>query len=113
MEVHKKTKKRSKSKLFEITDIKKISLSDADYGYSYSDSTLRNLLKPYKEVEKEAELTLCFIDYPLDDNCFFRRLTPTIGVATFYETDIIFKNANVDLKNFILLRIFIFITLYL
>ena len=94
-------KRQKKSSLFEILNIKKIALPQSDF-WGYADSSLLQLA----ETSDGANYTLCFIDYPLEGNFFIRRLSPTIGVATFFQTKNIFKEANVELKNFILLQIY-------
>ena len=106
----KKLKKKRKSNLFEILNINQISLPQSDFigdaelsdFWGYTDSTLRDLIT----VSDEADYTLCFIDYPLEDDYFTRRVSENIAVSTFYETNKIFSEWNVDLKNFILLQIY-------
>lgn len=120
----KKLKKKRKSNLFEILNINQISLPQSDFVgkndtcenvtcendtcdfWGYTDSSLLNLIR----VSEEADYTLCFIDYPLEDDYFTRRLSANIAVATFYETNKIFSEWNVDLKNFILLQIYLVVT---
>ena len=59
-----------------------------------------------------ASLTLCFIDYPLEKNYFVRTLQENIRVVTFYEAASIFNNANIDLKNYVLLNLCRAVTLF-
>ena len=70
--------------------------------WGYSDETLSELTKH----PENADYTMCFIDYPLQGNFFVRRLSDKIGVATFFETSNIFNEANVDLRNYILLILY-------
>ena len=93
--------KKNKSKVFEITNIRKISLPQSDL-WGYTDATLQRLIKH----SESADCTLCFIDYPLEGNFFARRLSGNVGVATFYQTGNIFSESNIDLKNFIMLQIY-------
>jgi hypothetical protein len=96
-----KLKIKKKSNLFEVIDIQEISLPQAEL-WGYSDAYLTELIKH----SKSADYTLCFIDYPLEELHFVRRLSEKVGVATFCQTNQIFENANIDLKNFILLQIY-------
>jgi len=104
-----KLRDKNDSKIFEIVDIKSISLPNTDNFWGYSDSVLSDLVKRSNSID----LTICFIDYPLEGNYFLRRLRDNVAVATFYETSEIFANANVSLNNYILLFIYISCTLYL
>lgn len=99
----KKLRRKGQSKLFEITKIDVISLSQSDH-WGYSDSSLLELIS--RKISEESDYTLCFIDYPLQSNFFVRRLSKNVGVATFYETSNIFSESNIELKNFILLQIY-------
>lgn len=101
---------QTKSKLFEITEIKKVNLPDSDdFSWGYSDQTLLSLISKAKTT---ADIQLGIIDYPIEGNFFGRELTDSIGVISFYQTDIIFSRANLDLINFLLLTIYQAVVLY-
>jgi len=65
-------------------------------------------MNPYSEG-----ITLCFIDYPLENNYFSRQLNESIRVVSFYEVSNIFRDANADLRNFVLFSIYRAVTLSL
>ena len=99
-----------KSKLFEITEIKKVNLPDSDdFSWGYSDKQLLSLIQ---KSNTKADIRLGIIDYPIEDNFFGRHLSDTVGVMTFYQTDKIFKEANLDLLNFVLSTIYQAIILF-
>lgn len=99
---------KSKSKLFEITSIKKVSLPDSDnYSWGFTDESLKPLFP-----KTNADIQLGIIDYPIDDNYFGRELSEKIGIISFYQTDEIFMNANLDLMNFVLLTIYQAVTIF-
>lgn len=101
---------QKKSKLFEITEIKKVNLPDSDsFSWGYSDRTLLPLLL---KTKTNADIQLGVIDYPIEGNYFGRELTDSIGVISFYQTDMIFNDANLDLLNFLLLTIYQAVVLY-
>ena len=67
---------QKKSKLFEITEIKKVNLPDSDgYSWGYSDQTLLSLVSKTKTT---ADIQLGIIDYPIEGNYFGRELTDSI-----------------------------------
>lgn len=101
--------KNSRSKIFEIVSVKEISLPDADgYDWSYSDNLLSTLMKQ----PSDADIRLAFIDYPLEDNYFVRRLDKDTAVMTFYQAVDILKGGNVSLNNYALVSIYIACTTF-
>jgi len=104
----KKIKRISRSRIFQINNIKKINLPRSDF-WGYADETLKSIVKP----SDSTDVTICFIDYPLVDNYFVRRFAGNLVVATFYETDEIFARGNIDLKNYVLITLLESATLFL
>ena len=100
----------NKSKLFEITEIKKVNLPDSDiYSWGYSDNLLYSLIS---KTKTNADIQLGIIDYPIEGNFFGRELSDSVGIVSFHETDCIFQEANIDLLNFLLMTIYQAVVLY-
>ena len=98
-----------KSKIFEIISIKKVSLPNAEYDWTYYDSQLSNLMHC---GSFNANISIGFIDYPLEDNYFLRKISDCAAVATFFDTYDLMSEANIDPNNFILLIIYICCTVF-
>lgn len=94
-----------RSKLFHITgciEIKQLPPSDLDWAYS--DTNICNLLSANNVDNSDADLCLCFIDHPIEDNYFTRDLTQFDSktvLCSFFQAEEIFAAKNVDLFNYV------------
>ena len=43
-----------------------------------------------------ANISIGFIDYPLEDNYFLRKISDCAAVATFFDTYDLMSEANID-----------------
>ena len=102
----KKLAKENKSEIFDLKYEGEIPLpKNCDMGWSYSNENLLATIEEHKNNE-DADKILCFVHLPLDKNLFLTTLNKKIMVATFYQADKILNNANVNLKNYILLYLY-------
>lgn len=98
-----------KSKIFEVISVKNVSLPNAETDWAYYDYQLSELMP---RASSNANIMIGFIDYPLEDNYFLRKVSNCSAVATFYETYDLMADANIDPNNFILLIIYICCTIF-
>lgn len=94
-----------RSKLFHIIECIEIKqLPQSDLDWAYSDSTICNLLSANNVDNTDADLCLCFIDLPIEDNYFTRDLSQFDSktvLCSFYQAEEIFAAKNVDLFNYV------------
>ncbi|MDR0889283.1 MAG: hypothetical protein LBM28_01375 [Oscillospiraceae bacterium] len=96
------------SKLFIITDVSETALPDADHNYSYS---VECLSKKITVTDKE-DLSLGFMDQPFDDDCFANNISYKKGIVSLSDVDSIFADSGVNVENFFLIMIYMFIITY-
>lgn len=93
------------SKLFEVTKREKIDqLPSCDLEWGYSDKCICQLLFSKGIDNNDVDLCLCFIDSPIEDNCFTRDLSgfdSKTVLCSFYEVESFFNEQKIDLFNYV------------
>lgn len=77
-----------------------------DWGYS--DAKLTSLAVP----KKGADVTICILNGPLEDNYYSRRLSNNTACLSLYEVTEALRSHNIPLHNIVLRMIYSFVLIY-
>jgi len=96
-------KTKGKSGIFKIIGIKEVHLTEPDELWGYSQTKLLELVSDHLNTQN---ITLCFIDCPLEGNYFRKKLSDHAAIVTFFQAREICEEANVSIKSYILRHLY-------
>jgi len=111
-DLDKRVLEKWRSKLWELDEksIDSLQLNgDCDLpDWGYSDNALQNRALP----KKGADLTICILNVPLEDNYYFRRILENVACVSTYEIAEVLRNHHIPIENLILRIVYSCVLIY-
>jgi len=95
-------KSENSSDIFKINNIREISLNAPNSSLLYSKNELLDMAETYPI----QATTLCFADFPLENNYYRKKLNDNTAVITFFQTREVYKHAGFSIGKFIIRHIY-------